>query len=150
MTRRQTMPEQWFVAHARSRELWATLGKLPRGSGVIVTLRMSSSERRRLRHLSRVRGLTVVMEQSRVARRVHDIRELRQALLRRTPLILLSPIYPTRTHPHWAPLPRLRAAALARLADRRLIGLGGMDPKRYSALRALGFSGWAGISAFRT
>jgi thiamine-phosphate pyrophosphorylase len=75
---------------------------------------------------------------------------LRQALLRRTPLILLSPVYPTRSHPEWAALPRMRAASLARLAGRRLIALGGMDAKRYAGIKPLGFRGWAGISAFRT
>ena len=150
MRRRQTAPEQWFVADAPGREFWASIRKLPRGSGVLVVAPMSSSERRRLRHLSRLRSLAVVIEQPRAAARVHNIRELRQALLSRTELILLSPVFPTASHPDWLPLPRMRAAALARLADRRLLALGGMNAKRYAALRPLGFTGWAGISAFRT
>jgi hypothetical protein len=44
----------------------------------------------------------------------------------------------------------MRAAAMARLAGRRLIALGGMTEKRYLRIRPLGFQGWAGISAFRT
>jgi len=43
----------------------------------------------------------------------------------------------------------MRSAALAALADRRLIALGGMNQKRYSKVAPLGFIGWAGISAFR-
>lgn len=82
--------------------------------------------------------------------RVHNIRELRRALLARTPLILLSPIYPTRSHPDWAALQRMRAAALARLGGRRLIALGGMDERNFRRVERLGFQGWAGISAFRT
>jgi thiamine-phosphate pyrophosphorylase len=144
------MPEQWFVANAGGPGLWATIRKLPRGSGVLVLGRMCSSELRRLRHLDRLRGLTMVTEQPRAAARVHELRELRQALLRRTPLILLSPIYPTRSHPEWAALPRMRVAALARLAGRRLLALGGMDARRYAGIKRLGFRGWAGISAFRT
>jgi thiamine-phosphate pyrophosphorylase len=144
------MPEQWFVANAGGPGLWATIRKLPRGSGVLVLGWMSSSELRRLRHLDRLRGLTMVTEQPRAAARVHELRELRQALLRRTPLILLSPIYPTRSHPEWAALPRMRVAALARLAGRRLLALGGMDARRYAGIKRLGFRGWAGISAFRT
>jgi thiamine monophosphate synthase len=31
-----------------------------------------------------------------------------------------------------------------------LVALGGMDAKRYAAVAPLGFTGWAGISAFRT
>jgi thiamine-phosphate pyrophosphorylase len=44
----------------------------------------------------------------------------------------------------------MRAAALARLAGRRLIALGGMDARKFARIENLGFRGWAGISAFRT
>lgn len=44
----------------------------------------------------------------------------------------------------------MRAAALARLAGRGLIALGGMDARRYATIARLGFDGWAGIDAFRT
>jgi thiamine-phosphate pyrophosphorylase len=71
-------------------------------------------------------------------------------MLALTPLIFLSPIHPTRSHPEWRALPRMRAAALARLGRRRLFALGGMNPKRYAKIARLGFIGWAGISAFRT
>ena len=81
---------------------------------------------------------------------MHDVRELRRALLKRTPIILLSPIHPTQSHPDWRPQPRMRAAALARLARRKLFALGGMNRKRYAKIAPLGFIGWAGISAFRT
>ena len=76
--------------------------------------------------------------------------ELRSALLARTRLILLSPICATSSHPHWTPIPLLRAAAMARLAKRRLIALGGMDDARFRLVEPLGFQAWAGISAFRT
>jgi thiamine monophosphate synthase len=44
----------------------------------------------------------------------------------------------------------MRAATLARLANRQAIALGGMNRQRYANVAALGFIGWAGISAFRT
>jgi hypothetical protein len=44
----------------------------------------------------------------------------------------------------------MRAAALARLAGRNAIALGGMSRRRYAKIAALGFTGWAGIDAFRT
>jgi thiamine-phosphate pyrophosphorylase len=94
--------------------------------------------------------LAVAIEERGDAARVHSLRELRTALLRGVPLILLSPIFPTRSHPDWRPIPRMRAAALARLADRRLLALGGMNASRYATIARLGFIGWAGISAFRT
>ncbi|HET9811098.1 MAG TPA: hypothetical protein VFP53_05315 [Sphingomicrobium sp.] len=80
--------------------------------------------------------------------RVHDRRELRQALLKRTPLILLSPLNRTRSHPGRQPIPRMRAAALARLGGRRLLGLGGMDESKFRRIEPLGFRGWAGIDAW--
>jgi thiamine-phosphate pyrophosphorylase len=149
MRRRQTLPEQWLVADERlGDELWMAARALPLGSGILVLRRLDSKERRRLRHLAMLRGLRVERERPGRAARVHDVRELRQALLGRTPLILLSPIHPTRSHPDRRPLPRMRAAALARLARRRLVALGGMDARRYAKIARLGFSGWAGIDAY--
>lgn len=150
MTRRQTIPEQWLVIDRSQPALWPILRKLSPGSGVLVLGGLSPNEKARLRRLARLRALTVVTERSGRAARVHGARELRLALLRRTPLVLLSPMYETPSHPDWKPLSRMRAAALARLADRRLVALGGMDPRRYAKIARLGFIGWAGISAFRT
>jgi thiamine-phosphate pyrophosphorylase len=150
MTRRQTVPEQWLIIdRAPGRAIWPSLRRLPRGEGVLLLQALGSSEGRHLLRLARSRSLTVVTEAPRTAARVHNMRELRSALLRRTPLVLLSPIYPTSSHPDWQPLPSMRAATLARLAQRRLLALGGMNHKRYAKIAALGFIGWAGISAFR-
>jgi len=146
---RQTIPEQWLIVEQSLSDLWPALRRLPRGSGVLVLRAFGPSDEARLRRLARLRTLTLVTEGPRSAARVHNIRELRHALLRRTPLILLSPIHETRSHPGWKPLPHMRSAALAALADRRLIALGGMNQKRYSKVAPLGFIGWAGISAFR-
>jgi thiamine-phosphate pyrophosphorylase len=104
----------------------------------------------RLRTLARQSHLTIVAEQGRSAARVHNSRELRRALLARPRMILVSPVHPTGSHPEWKPLSRMRAAALARLAKRRAVALGGMDARRYAKIARLGFIGWAGISAFRT
>jgi thiamine-phosphate pyrophosphorylase len=151
MAHRQTTPQQWLiVAEPISPELWRTLLKLPRGSGVLVLHEPSSGQRRRLRHVANLRRLTIAEERTTSAARVHNVRELRRALLSRTPLILLSPIHETRSHPAWKPLPRMRAAALAALGGRKLIALGGMNARRYAKIAQLGLIGWAGISAFRT
>jgi thiamine-phosphate pyrophosphorylase len=153
MERRQTIPKQWLIVTGLSGSE-AAVRKLPIGGGILV-LRGEESARdhekvlRRLRHLARSRGLIVVNEQDGDATRVHNLRELRTALLRRTPLILLSPIFPTASHPDWQALPRMRAAAFARLGGRRLVALGGMNKRRFAQIRALGFQAWAGISAFR-
>lgn len=148
MTRRQSMPRQWLVI--ADEKVPNGFRRLPPGTGALVVRNVSKRERHRLLRLARYRRLPIVFGGSRGAARVHDVGELRTALLRRTPLILISPIYETASHPDWRPIPRMRAAALARLAGRNAIALGGMNRKRYATVARLGFSGWAGISAFRT
>ena len=155
MNRRQTIPRQWLIVTDPSGAPRTTVRKLPTRSGILLILpdiRPRDRERllRRLRHVARGRSLTIIDERDGDAVRVHDLRGLRMELLNRTPLILLSPMYPTRSHPDWPPLPRMRAAALARLAGRSLVALGGMNERRFAQVRALGFQAWAGISAFRT
>ena len=150
MTRRQTVPEQWLILDRPPDDsTWPVLRRLPRGSGVLLLLHPGAAAHRRLRNLAGLRNFTIVTE-GRGAARVHNVRELRQALLAHKRLLLLSPLYPTRSHPDWLPLPHMRAASLANLANRRLIALGGMNARRYARIAPLGFIGWAGISAFRT
>lgn len=151
MTSRQTIPRQWLiVSEAPDPALWSALCRLPLQSGVLATRALNPRAARRLRHLAKLRSLTIAMEKRGTAARVHNMRELGQALLGRAPIILISPIYPTCSHPEWRPLPRMRAATLARLANRRAVALGGMNPQRYAKIAPLGFIAWAGISAFRT
>ena len=146
MPRRQTSPRAWFiVGRPADAALLRTVRRLPRGTGVLVIGDDASPP---LRRLARARGLELLAERDGIAARVHNLGELRRALLRRTPLILLSPLYPTRSHPDWRPIPHIRAAALARLAGRRLVALGGMDGRRFGRVRRLGFVGWAGIGAW--
>lgn len=93
MTHRQTTPKQWLILDNRiDPEHWQTLRKLSRGSGVLVLQSFGAMDNRYLRRLSRARRLTIVVETPRSARRVHNSRELTRALLKRTPLILLSPL----------------------------------------------------------
>jgi thiamine-phosphate pyrophosphorylase len=150
MTRRQTpWPTQWLILQRPpDAAMWRRLRTLPRGSGVLMLAELTPTDGRRLRQVANLRELALASERDGSAARVHDVRELRRALLRRVPLILLSPIFPTSTHPHWRALPRMRAANLARLGNRRLIALGGMDRRRFGRIRQLGFAGWAGISAW--
>jgi thiamine-phosphate pyrophosphorylase len=151
MTRRQSLPQQWLIVdHGLSGAAWTTIGRLPRGSGVLVIGALAAKDGRRLRVIAGRRQLTIVLEDRRTAARVHNQRELTRALLQRAHLILVSPVHPTRSHPDWKPMPRMRAAALAGLAQRHAFALGGMDARRYANVAQLGFIGWAGISAFRT
>jgi thiamine-phosphate pyrophosphorylase len=148
---RQIIPRQWLViADASDRDALAAAKSLRAGSGVLLVTKLIESDMRQLRRAARRRGLVIVTEGRGIAERVHNLRELSGAMLRRSPLILLSPLRPTRTHPGARPIPRMRAAALAKLGNRHLIALGGMNQARYATLEPLGFIGWAGISAFRT
>jgi thiamine-phosphate pyrophosphorylase len=150
MRSRQIAPRRWLiVADQDGQATIATAKSLPRGSGIFIVAKLCTSDLRYLRRESRRRGLFLVRERKGTAERVHNVRELSAAMLRRTPLIFLSPLRSTRTHPDWVPIPRMRAAALAQLGQRRLIALGGMDDSFYATIRPLGFVGWAGISAFR-
>jgi thiamine-phosphate pyrophosphorylase len=151
MTRRHNIQNEWLVVDRQPcREQWKALGRLSRGTGVLFLQPIGAKDRRRLRRTATARELTIACDSPRMAARVHDQRELTRALLRRIPLILVSPIHATPSHPAWTPLPRMRAATLARLANRQAIALGGMNRQRYAKIAALGFIGWAGISAFRT
>lgn len=150
MSRRQTVPSQWLIVDQLGFHELSAVRRLARGSGIMVIGRLNQPQRRQIRWIARRRELQIAFEDERIARRVHDVRELRGASLQRIPLILLSPIFPTRSHPDWLPLPRMRAAALARLGKRKLVALGGMNAQRYLRIKDLGFQAWAGISAFRT
>ena len=148
--RRQSMPSRWLIVNAEpDHALWRAVRKLPRRSGVLLIHRLRARDLRKLRHVAGLRQLKVVAERPRTAARVHNIREMTRELLRRPPMVLISPLYATRSHPDWNPLARMRAAALARLANRQAIALGGMNQDRYAAIARLGFIGWAGMSAFR-
>ena len=147
MRRRQTVPTQWLIVRGGDDANGiATAMRLGRDCGVLVIGELDRAQLLRLRQ----RPLTIVREMAGVAKRVHDVHELRRALLARTPLIFLSPMQPTPSHPDWQPIPRMRAATLAQLAKRRLIALGGMDGRKFAHIMDLGFQGWAGIDAFRT
>jgi len=149
MKPRQSVPEQWLIADDRlGADLWPALRKLALRSGVLVLRDLGRAQRRKLHHLARLRRLVIV--DGGAAARIHGMRELRNARLKRTPLILISPMHETRSHPDWRPMPRMRAATLARLTGREAIALGGMNARRYGKIAQLGFIGWAGIDAFRT
>lgn len=147
MTSRQTgIVRRWLIVDGSLGT--PALRRLPPATGLLLLDGQRAGVR--LRGIARTHRLPIVEEAKGDAKRVHDLRALRQALRTRTPMILLSPIHPTSSHPEWKAIPRMRAAAMARLAGRRLIALGGMTEKRYLRIRPLGFQGWAGISAFRT
>ena len=149
MKARQTIPKQWLIINGEIDErTFARLAELPRGAGVLILCKLRPADRRRFRWIAASRQLALVHETAGTAARVHNLRELTRARLRGARLILISPIYATRSHPDWQPLGRMRVATLARLAGCEAIALGGMDERRFGRVRKLGFIGWAGIGSW--
>ena len=154
MKPRQRLPRNWLITDERmGDDLLSLAASLPPGSGIIFRhhgIGRGARERllRRLRRIALARSLTLIDEARGKAARVHDITEIRQARLRGARLLLVSPLYRTRSHPDRTPLKRLRAAALARSARVPVLALGGMDARRFSRVQGLGFHGWAGIDAW--
>jgi thiamine-phosphate pyrophosphorylase len=152
------------------------LSALPRGSGIIFRhYHLPGAARRarwrRLARIARRRGCFAVLAgPARKARAwgadgcygpadmlsrgpailrlvtVHSLRELGHARRARADLVLLSPVFPTRSHPGGRTLGPLRFRLLAARAGVPVIALGGMNARR---ARRLGTGAWAAIDAFR-
>jgi thiamine-phosphate pyrophosphorylase len=75
----------------------------------------------------------------------HSLREIGRANGMRADAVLLSPVYPTRSHPGAPALGPLRFRLLASKALAPVIALGGMDMRRARATR---IRKWAAIQAF--
>jgi thiamine-phosphate pyrophosphorylase len=159
------LPAIWLVSDARNdAALEAALRQLPRGSGFIFRhYHLPEAERRErfegLARLAHAHGHLVALAGSRAqARRwgadqaygpgghlvpVHGLREIGQAA--RAEALLLSPVFPTRSHPGASTLGPLRFRLLAARARVPVIALGGMNA---SSAKRLRWPRWAGIDAF--
>lgn len=148
--------------------------RLPRGAGLVFRHYHLDPEARRARfarlaRLVRARGGAIVLAgDGQTAKRwradgcygapahgtdgglirlltVHDMRELARAnAARGQAQALISPVFPTRTHPGGASLGVSRFAGLARLARLPVIALGGMTRARARQIAAIS-DGWAAI-----
>lgn len=76
---------------------------------------------------------------------VHDAREMVAARRGRVDMVLLSPLFPTRSHPGAASLGRVRFAGLTRGATMPVVALGGVTARHGRMLRGIGAVGWAAI-----
>lgn len=173
MNRRHlALPRVWMLTDERQGDrLWDAIRRLPRGAGVVVR-HYSLPERERealARRLIR-QGLFVAYSgPEKCARRlgaqavygtdrhpghlprlypVHDRAEIVAAERAGAALLLLSPVFPTRSHPGARTLGPVRFALLARTARTPVIALGGMTSGRARRLKALGARGWAAIDAW--
>ena len=155
-------------------QLPEALARLPRGSGFIFRhYSLAEGERRarfeKLARIARRHGhCTVVSGTPQEARRwgaagaygapgqlargpavlrlatAHSLRELARANLGRADMVLLSPVFPTRSHPGARTLGPVRFRLLAARSRAPVIALGGMNAHR---ARALGVQKWAAIQA---
>lgn len=167
MPRLKPLPNIWLLSDARNDAvLERALKRLPHGSGFVFRhYHLPEAERRkrfaRLARLARTRGISVILSGTAAqARRwgadgsygahrgatlatAHSLRELRRT--GRAAAVLLSPVFPTRSHPGGKVLGSLRFRLLAQRSVLPVIALGGMNA---AASRQLGWPRWAGIDAF--
>ncbi len=167
--RQSSLPLLWLISDARNdAALERALARLPRGSGLIYRhYHLPPAERRarflRLRRVARRFGHLVVLSgDAATARRwgadgaygsprllapgprilrlatVHSLHELAQT--RRADAVLVSPVFPTASHPGGTVLGQVRFRLLAARAQVPVIALGGMNRRR-----AHGFARWAAI-----
>jgi len=170
----EELPRRWLMTDPRLGEaLWDALAALPRGSGVVLRhYELPLAERRALfakvARIAQRRGLLLVVAGTdrlahtcRLARTgshgrhrgaltapVHSRREAIAAIRNGAKLLFASPVHATRSHPGACTLGPARLGLLIRGLTAPVIALGGMNERRWRALRPLGVHGWAGIDAW--
>jgi len=169
-TRHPPIPRLWLMTDPRLGDaLWDALARLPRGSGVIFRhYQLPAAERRalfaRIAKVARRRGLVLLRagaepmrgESGTHGRRgrglttwpVHSRREAIAAIRAGADALLVSPVFPTRSHPGAPVLGPVRFGLLVRGLAVPVIALGGMNAQKAKRLRALGIHGWAAIDAW--
>lgn len=157
-----SLPKLWLISDARNDAvLERAIRAMPPGSGLIYRhYHLPPAERRtRFRALARIargRGMAVVLAgDAAMARRwgadgaygarqalatAHSLRELGRA--KGAAGVLLSPVFPTRSHPGGRVLGAVRFRLIAARSPAPVIALGGMNRAR---ARALKWPRWAAI-----
>ena len=78
----------------------------------------------------------------------HNAADLARAALLRADLVLLSPVFPTQSHPEAEHLGVTRFRALAAASPVPVLALGGVDERHRASLAGPNVAGIAGIGAF--
>lgn len=178
MRRRHPLPKIWLMTDPRfGNKLLAAVRKLPFGSGVIfrhyaLEVKQRRELFRQVTHICRQRGHLVLLagnqqdamrwhadgfHQKSVNRSamvqsaaVHDWRELARARRYTCDMILVSPIFSTKSHPDARPmgLPMLNRIA-ARAGGAKVIALGGITRQKAGMLNPRLVHGWAAIDGLK-
>lgn len=175
MSPRQTVwPRTWLMTDERLGDrLWKAIDRLPEGSGIVFRhYALAHGERRALAEqvasISRERGFVLavaadtqlarevgadlvhnpreVLADLPFSRAVHSLQEAETVAREGAALVLISPVFATRSHQECRPLGIELATQLAKAALVPAIALGGMNERRFAQLE--GFHGWAGIDAW--
>ena len=180
MRRRQTRPfpwpRRWLVTDERMGDaLWSALGRLPRGSGVLLRHHSTPpNERERIGRavaricrrrelvlavsrdmlLARRLGAALVHNPSRASglmphsRSVHDEGEADRTRRGLAALVFVSPVFDTRSHAGATPLGVENARRLVRRSHAHGIALGGVNESRFLRCRGGGIEAYAGIDCW--
>ena len=157
------LPVRWLLTDERMPELWGALARLPPGSGVIFRHHATPAAKRlalfrRVRRIARARGLVLHAANPPLPAPIHgrvrgatswpahDRAEALAGWKAGARLLLVSPVFPTRSHPGASALGPVKAARIGRGLGVPMVALGGMTERRWRRLR--GFDGWAGVDAF--
>ena len=163
-----TLPRRWLMTDERLGDaLWQAIDALPRGSGIIFRHYATGHDARRalfdrVRRAARRKGLLLVLAGPSVARAelrhgrergaltapVHSRVEAIAAIRAGAALLFVSPVCATRSHPWTRPLGPARLGLMIRDLRVPVVALGGMDERRWRALKRFGVYGWAGIDAW--
>lgn len=167
MRRCHPVPTRWLMTDERlGADLWRALRRLPRGGGVVFRHHATpAAARRRLfrrvRAVALARGLVLLRagemplpgehgvhgrRRGAFSRPVHDRAEAAAARRAHPRVVMVSPVFATRSHPGAASLGPRAAVRLLRDVPGVRIALGGMDERKWRRLH--GFHGWAGIDAW--
>lgn len=163
------LPRRWLMTDERLGDaLWAAINALPRGSGIVFRHYATPQPARLLlfkqvRSAAQRKGLMLVVAGRPLGRGpvqrhgrlrgaltapVHSRIEAVAAVRAGAALLFVSPVHPTRSHPGTSTLGRIRLGLMIRGLGLPVIALGGMNERRWRALRTLGVHGWAGIDAW--
>ena len=173
MSRRHlALPRVWMLTDERQGDVPERIAaRLPRHVGVVVRhYSLSLAERialaRRVARTGRFTAFAGSIAEAQRARAhgvygrsakrsplprlypVHSRAEIVAAERAGAALMLLSPVFPTRSHRGAPALGAVRFGLLARQTRTAVVALGGMDARQAKRLGKLGAQGWAAIDAW--